>query len=75
VQVPARALLHAEGGGATDATVIVRTTKGLERRAVAVLAVAGPVAVVTGLAVGTLVAAEADRVALPEESTASAAEK
>lgn len=75
VQVPARALLHAEGGGATQASVIVRTAKGLERRSVAVLAVAGPVAVVTGLAAGTLVAAEADRVALPEESTASAAEK
>ena len=75
VQVPARALLHAEGGGATQASVIVRTAKGVERRAVAVLAVAGPVAVVTGLAVGALIAAEADRVALPEESTASAAEK
>lgn len=75
VQVPARSLLHAEGEGTTQASVILRTEKGPERREVEVLAVAGPVAVVTGLAVGTLIAAEADRVALPEESTASAAEK
>lgn len=69
VQVPARALIHAEGAGTTQAFVIVRTGDRVHKQRVEVVAQAGPMAIVRGIAAGTLVAAEADRVQLPEAAT------
>lgn len=61
VQLPARAIARQDG----VAHVWVETPKGPVRRSVDMLGVAGPLAVVRGLAAGTLVAAEADLVAPP----------
>lgn len=73
VQVPARALIHAEGAGTAQAFVIVRAGDRVHKQPVEVVALAGPMAIVRGIAAGTLVAAEADRVQLPEPATVSAA--
>ncbi len=73
VQVPARALIHAEGAGTTQASVIVRTPAGVRLQKVEVVALAGPMAIVRGIEVGSVVAAEADRVALPDAAAGPSA--
>lgn len=71
VEVPARALIGRDGGAA----VLLQGASGQapQRQAVEVLAVSGPLALVRGIAAGTLIAAEADLAYAPEAGMPPAA--